>query len=144
MLYLHHLEAKHKHQLRRIVRVSRRYNVTGAFKVGQPGYIFIDGAPSDVQNSIKFLKVCETTSVIIEDSNDKCLNGQEITVTIHEDYTSDSPGTESPEMIRCTNMDIMWKYMRRNNLRAFFMNGMFTAGFKSSVTVAAEGKNENI
>jgi len=55
ILYLEHLEAHRT--IRRITRLSEQFKVNGIFKIGHPGYVFIDGASSDVKKSVKSLRV---------------------------------------------------------------------------------------
>ena len=55
LLYSHHIYARSK--IKSIQNLSQDYKVRGIFKVGRPGYIYINGKINDVQKSVKALKV---------------------------------------------------------------------------------------
>ena len=55
LLYSHHIYARSK--MKAIQSLSQEHKVRGIFKVGRPGYIYIDGTNKGVQSSVKALKV---------------------------------------------------------------------------------------
>jgi hypothetical protein len=55
LIYSHHIYARAK--IRSIARLSELYGVSGVFKVGRPGYIFMDGDEAGIRESVKSLKV---------------------------------------------------------------------------------------
>jgi hypothetical protein len=54
LLFSHHIEARAK--LKAIAKLADN-NVSGVFRVGKPGYVFISGDATHVQASVKSLKV---------------------------------------------------------------------------------------
>jgi hypothetical protein len=55
LLYSHHIRARSK--IKTISSLSDRFNVDGIFKIGRPGYIYVDGDESGVHEAIISLKV---------------------------------------------------------------------------------------
>ena len=54
-MYSHHIHATAK--IKSIQSLAQEYKVHGIFKIGKPGYIYIDGTIKGVQSSVKALKV---------------------------------------------------------------------------------------
>jgi hypothetical protein len=53
-LYSHHIRARQK--IKHLSNLSDDYGVRGVFKVGRPGYIFVDGDETAVRKSVKSIK----------------------------------------------------------------------------------------
>jgi len=66
-----------------------------------------------------------------------------IAVTWKEDYNSDPPESSYPPIMqKVKHQDSMWRYARRHNLRAFFMDGVFRAAFFKKEPVSSGQKDQ--
>lgn len=108
--------------MKTIQGLSRQYKVRGVFKVGRPGYIYIDGTLQGVESSVKALKVRQ--QVPMERLIQK-LNWYYLTVKLREQYAKTEPDKSRPTMTKVEDMDEMWNYIWNHGAEKFITLALF-------------------
>jgi hypothetical protein len=61
LLYSHHIRDRSK--IKALSRLSENHGVNGVFKIGKPGYIFLEGNENAVRESVKSIKERSVTVI---------------------------------------------------------------------------------
>jgi len=119
LIYSHHIRNRSK--IKTILDLSHQYSVTGVFKVGRPGYIFIDGDEAAVHNSETAIKVVTFWKA---DLTSQRLRWQYISISLRETYKATQSDLYDQKMVKVETMAEIWEYMRAKQLENFFAKAL--------------------
>jgi hypothetical protein len=102
------------------LNLSDDYGVSGVFKIGRPGYIFIDGDEAAVRESVKSIKERVRYGCALMNRD-----WQYLTISLQEVYSLNIRHEVRPSMVKVETMTEIWDYMRKHQVEAFFSKALY-------------------